>query len=109
MKTLQPKTEVPVNCVSTMLPVEWFHDEPVSLELRRGRSLRPDHQTKKERSYHVKLVNNLPHYRSAGSPVRVRRNSRHCRVARPGVVCRLPRAVRGIAHLWPATCITVSK
>ena len=84
---------------SSELLVEWFKDEPFCLVPRN--EISPHSQTKRERNYYVKLVIDLPDYRSNRGPVWVRWYRRHRRVDRPSIVCGFPRPVSGVSDPWP--------
>src|SRR3954470_12578218 len=73
------------------LSIGWLEEAPFCLKLRSGNCSTPGNQTKRERTYYVKLVNHLPDYRPACRPIWVCGDSRYGSMDRSGFICGLPR------------------
>ena len=96
-----PPVQRNVNAVrsgSRRLLIEWSEGEGFCLNARA--SIEPKNQSQKERDHYVKLVIDLPYYRTLSSPVWVCGDRRNGGVDRPGLIRSLPRLVSRVAHFW---------
>jgi hypothetical protein len=85
------------------LSVSWFERESFDLKVRIENCFKLDDKINSERTYYVKLVIDVPNYRSDRSRAGVCGRGGYSGVDRPSVVCRVSCAVSGLSHLWPPT------
>jgi hypothetical protein len=95
------RTEQVPNTGYKNLLVEWLEGEQFCLNIGNESFFKPVNPIKKERTYYVKLVIDVPGYRVDRSTVRLRWDRRHGRMDCPSVVCSFPSAIFGVSRFWP--------